>query len=77
MKWLHRRFVLKLSVAGALFGALAGVLGLPGCGGGGVSVTDTLASVPSASWRWALPAGFPVPAVPVDNPMNEAKVDLE
>ncbi len=76
MKWLHRRFVLKLSVAGALFGALAGVLGLPGCGGGGVSVTDTGTVVPGTSWRWALPAGFPVPAVPVDNPMSEAKVDL-
>lgn len=76
MKWLHRCFVLKLSVAGALFGALASAVSLPGCGGGGVSVTDTVASVPNTSWRWALPAGFPVPAVPGDNPMSEAAVDL-
>lgn len=28
------------------------------------------------SYRWALPEGFPVPAVPEDNAMTEAKVDL-
>jgi len=27
-------------------------------------------------WRWDLPAGFPVPRVPPDNPMSEAKVAL-
>lgn len=30
---------------------------------------------PSA-WEWRLPRGFPVPRVPPDNPMSEAKVDL-
>lgn len=70
MKLRHRRFFLKLSVAGALLGALAG------CGGGGVSVTDTAAAPASGGWRWSLPAGFPVPAVPADNPMSEAGVDL-
>lgn len=70
MKLRHRRFFLKLSVAGALFGVLAG------CGGGGVSVTDTAAAPASGGWRWRLPAGFPVPAVPADNPMSEAGVDL-
>jgi len=29
-----------------------------------------------AAYIWDLPAGFPVPRVPVDNPMNEAKVEL-
>ena len=27
-------------------------------------------------WVWELPAGFPVPKVPEDNPMSQAKVDL-
>jgi cytochrome c peroxidase len=27
-------------------------------------------------WRWVLPRGFPVPVVPADNPMSEAKVLL-
>jgi len=27
-------------------------------------------------WPWRLPAGFPVPRVPPDNPMSEAKVEL-
>ena len=57
-------------MAGALLGALAG------CGGGGVSVTDTAAAPASGGWQWSLPAGFPVPAVPADNPMSEAGVDL-
>ncbi|MFZ3140220.1 MbnH family di-heme enzyme [Polaromonas sp.] len=77
MKSRHRGFFLKLSVAGALLGALAGALSLAGCGGGdGVSVADTAAAPASGSWRWTLPAGFPVPAVPADNPMSEAGVDL-
>ncbi len=28
------------------------------------------------AWDWGLPARFPVPLVPDDNPMNEAKVEL-
>ncbi|MEZ4363545.1 MAG: di-heme enzyme [Kofleriaceae bacterium] len=28
------------------------------------------------AWQWDLPAGFPVPVVPVDNPMSAAKVEL-
>jgi len=36
-------------------------------------------SIPSgdpAAFRWALPDGFPVPLVPADNPMSDAKVEL-
>ena len=36
-------------------------------------------SVPSgnpAAFRWELPAGFPMPLVPADNPMSDAKVAL-
>ena len=74
MMFQRRRFAAKLSVASALAGALAGVLGLAGCGGGG-SAAD-MASSPSSGWAWALPQGFPVPAVPADNAMSAAKVDL-
>ena len=30
----------------------------------------------AAEYAWQLPRGFPVPAVPADNPMSQAKVDL-
>src|SRR5688500_12788593 len=36
-------------------------------------------SVPSgvpAAFRWQLPVGFPLPLVPADNPMSDAKVEL-
>jgi cytochrome c peroxidase len=29
-----------------------------------------------AAFHWALPAGFPTPVVPADNPMSDAKVEL-
>lgn len=28
------------------------------------------------AWEWNLPANFPIPPVPADNPMSEAKVEL-
>ena len=31
---------------------------------------------PPGSFAWDLPEGFPVPAVPADNPMSQAKVEL-
>lgn len=33
-------------------------------------------SARAGEFHWQLPAGFPEPAVPADNPMNSAKVDL-
>ena len=51
---------------------LCGVLSLGACGGGGVSVTDTS----GGNWSGGLPANFPTPRVPTDNPMNAAKVEL-
>ena len=30
----------------------------------------------ASDYSWVLPRGFPVPAVPADNPMSQAKVDL-
>jgi len=46
---------------------LAGLLLLAGC------VDERAAPEP---WVWSLPAGFPEPHVPADNPMSAAKVEL-
>ncbi|HLO93202.1 MAG TPA: di-heme enzyme [Burkholderiaceae bacterium] len=58
--------------------ASAGVVGvLAACGGGGTRVVE--APGPAAgdpAWRWELPANFPVPKVPEDNPMSADKVEL-
>lgn len=42
-----------------------------GSGSGGNGSTGT-----SGDYAWELPPGFPVPAVPEDNPMSEIKVEL-
>ena len=51
----------------------------------GRAITATLAVIlavvatpeaPAGDFRWQLPAGFPEPAVPADNPMSTAKVEL-
>lgn len=82
---MKRRLALKISALGALTAALLGALALVSCGGGsgGVTVVDTSAGTSGGTtgsatgdWIWTLPAGFPVPAVPADNPMSQAKVDL-
>lgn len=39
-------------------------------------VFDQVAMLDSTDYAWHLPAGFPVPYVPEDNPMTEAKVEL-
>lgn len=62
-----------------LLTGLALVLGsVGGCGGAGTELHDSGAQ--SAQWDWradaGLPAAFPVPAVPEDNPMTRAKVAL-
>lgn len=33
-------------------------------------------SLSAAGWEWTVPAGFPKPRVPADNPMTAAKVEL-
>ena len=73
----HRHFSWRWSVTSALSGVLAAVsaaLGLIACGGG--TTAGGASSSAAATWAWALPAGFPIPAVPTDNPMTVAKVDL-
>jgi cytochrome c peroxidase len=47
------------------------LLGLVSCTALG-SAPDT----PKEAYQWHLPPGFPVPAVPADNPMSAAKVEL-
>lgn len=37
---------------------------------------DQLAMLDATDYEWNLPAGFPVPVVPEDNPMTAAKVEL-
>jgi cytochrome c peroxidase len=44
------------------------------CGGGGTALVETRGS--TGSWVWSLPAHFPEPKVPADNPMSVEKVEL-
>ena len=46
------------------------------CGGGASSASPAPEPAAPAPWVWTLPAGFAPPAVPADNPMNVAKVEL-
>ena len=55
----------------ALVAALAG---LAACGGGGTDLVETRTA--AGGWTWALPAFFPAPKVPTDNPMSAEKVAL-
>ena len=48
---------------------------LAGCGGGG-STEVQVDRGSSSGWAWSLPAQFPVPRVPADNPMTADKVAL-
>lgn len=52
--------------------SLGAVLSLGACGGGGLSISDTA----GAGLALVLPAHFPAPQVPADNPLTEAKAEL-
>lgn len=54
--------------------AALGLALLAACGGGGLSVVD--ASRSAGTYRWVLPADFPIPRVPEDNPLTESKAEL-
>jgi len=60
-----------LSLAGVV--VAMSTFSLLGCGGNSVDVSD---SARNGAWAWALPANFPTPRVPAENPMSEAKVEL-
>jgi len=70
-----RRF-LPLHAWAAGLGVLLATLAA--CGGGGTTLQEQAPSPgPGATaWAWQLPANFPSPKVPEDNPMSEAKVEL-
>jgi cytochrome c peroxidase len=52
-------------------GVFALATGLTACGG-----DEVLSSLTVPTFAWGVPQGFPVPRVPQDNPMSEAKVEL-
>lgn len=56
---------------GATATAVALAALLAACGG-----DEMLSPGLQADWNWNVPEGFPVPRVPSDNPMSEAKVSL-
>jgi cytochrome c peroxidase len=41
-----------------------------------LALTGACTDEPQSDWQWDLPPGFPRPAVPKDNPMTAAKVEL-
>ncbi len=59
---------------GVLTAATLATVMVVGCGGGGTSITDP--GLATSAWSWDLPKNFPVPAVPADNTMSEAKFQL-
>jgi len=82
----RRRRTLPAALAGGLLvgglvwgGALAAEPHLPDLAHDTVdqfAVFDQVAMLDATDYAWDLPAGFPVPYVPEDNPMTEAKVEL-
>lgn len=66
-----RRGVPRLAGGAVLAAVLAG---LAACGSGGVALVETRSA--TGSWTWSLPAFFPEPRVPADNPMSAEKVEL-
>jgi cytochrome c peroxidase len=60
-----------LAACAAVVAALGGVVA---CGGGGTTLVEARSA--GGGWNWSLPAHFPEPKVPDDNPMSAAKVAL-
>jgi cytochrome c peroxidase len=68
------RNVLRTSLRVSAWTALA--VGAGACGGDEVLGVDGALPVDGGGFAWNLPEGFPIPRVPADNPMTEAKVEL-
>jgi cytochrome c peroxidase len=64
------------TLAALAFAALAAGVSGAGAFDAGASPAPQNAPDPARDYSWTLPRGFPVPAVPTDNPMSEAKVAL-
>lgn len=74
MKPMQRLSRALPGLGAAWVAALAGAL--PGCGGSsGLELVDATRSS-SQAFAWSLPADFPPPRVPADNPLTEAKAEL-
>jgi cytochrome c peroxidase len=58
----------------ALFAALS--LSLIGCGNSETNYTDTAQAASASSFSWNLPARYPLPVDPINNPISEAKFQL-
>ena len=58
-----------LGLAGTV--VVTATLSLWGCGGNSVSISDTT----QGGWAWSVPANFPTPRVPADNPMTAAELN--
>ncbi len=69
MSRLNRTHILRAAAAPAI------VLGAAALFASARIAPAAAADAPSV-WSWRLPAGFPVPRVPPDNPMSEVKVAL-
>ena len=55
---------------------VAVALALALCGCSRTPPAESHAAPAAAPYRWRLPPGLPVPRVPADNPMSDAKVSL-
>ncbi len=79
LKGLYRFFFAFFPRRGALLFVLFLVAGCEKGASGSDPLWSTLLLLGGASdggYAWVLPTGFPVPAVPADNPMSESKVRL-
>lgn len=75
MKAAHPRHAGGVARAASFLAPFAAsVAMLAACGGGGTELVETRES--AGGWTWSLPAHFPTPKVPADNPMSVAKVEL-
>jgi len=68
---LHHPISSARPLLGTLLLALTGA-----CGGDEILGVDGSIPVDQGAFAWNLPEGFPLPRVPADNPMSEAKVEL-
>jgi cytochrome c peroxidase len=67
---------MAIPVVAAALAAFAGVAPDGAASAGAPPAATAASGADAPPWQWRLPAGFPTPRVPPDNPMSEAKVAL-